>query len=78
MHAAKLSLSESLISGPKIAYTIEEACVVGSMSRASLYRCFAKGELVAIREGRSCTVLRKDLEALLEKRKESRSEVVTI
>jgi len=58
-----------LVRIPKIAYTIEEACVISSLSRATLFRSITAGELATVLDGRRRVVPREDLQAYLERKR---------
>jgi excisionase family DNA binding protein len=63
------SLAQSLVRIPKLAYSIEEACVISSLSRATLFRSIAAGELATVMDGRRRIVPRQDLQAFLERKR---------
>ncbi len=62
------SLAQTLVRIPKLTYRIEEACVISSFSRATLFRAIAAGELVSIREGRKRLIPRSALQSFVESR----------
>lgn len=55
----------------KTALTIAEVCHETSLCRASISKEIAAGRLEAVRYGRRVIVLRKDLEAFLERLKKA-------
>lgn len=51
----------------KLSYGIKEACDATGLSRPTIYRLIEKGELHPIKVGTRTLLLRKDLEAFLER-----------
>ena len=52
--------------GPKLAYSIREACVVSSLGRTTLYSHIASGRLKVVRLGGRTLIPAKNLKALIE------------
>ena len=63
------AVADPLARLPPLALSMAEAEVLSRLSRTSLYKLIAAGELPAIRRGRARFILRADLDALLQRQK---------
>jgi excisionase family DNA binding protein len=64
-------IAKSLADSPKLGFSIEEACVISGLSRATLFRQLVAGRLASIRDGRRRLIARNDLEGLLARMRET-------